>query len=150
MAPLDRIRSIFDGLYRFSCEHPQYFALMFVDRSVPKVTRYYERFAFARKMKQHLLDQVQACIDAGEFPRSVPPMVAVRVLSTSVLGVAMMRVSERLGPDENLDDLAVDALEVAIAGLKSGVALRTPAPPCLVDDETSISPAGAVASADDQ
>lgn len=30
MPPLDRIRSIFRGLYRFSCEHPQYFALMFV------------------------------------------------------------------------------------------------------------------------
>jgi AcrR family transcriptional regulator len=149
MAPLDRIRSIFHGLYRFSCEHPQYFALMFMDRSVPKVTRYYERFAFARQMKQHLLDRVQECIEAGEFPRSVPPLVAVRVLSTSVLGVAMVRVSERIGPDENVDDLAVDALEVAIAGLKSGVALRAPAPACLIDDETRTSPAGAVASAND-
>jgi AcrR family transcriptional regulator len=147
MPPLDRIRSIFRGLYRFSCEHPQYFALMFVDRSVPMVTRYYERFAFARQMKQHLIDQVQECIEAGEFPRSVPPSVAFRVLSTSVLGVAMMRLSERLGPEEHADDLAFDALEVAIAGLKSGVALRTPGSPCLID-ETDTPPAGAVARAD--
>jgi hypothetical protein len=136
------------GIYRFSCEHPQYFALMFVDRSVPKVTRYYERFAFARQMKQQLIDQVQECIEAGEFPRSVPPPVAFRVLSTSVLGVAMMRLSERLGPDENADDLASDALEVAIAGLKSGVVLRTTASSCLIDDETDRPPVGAGAPAD--
>ena len=148
MPPLDRIRSIFRGLYRFSCEHPQYFALMFVDRSVPKVSRHYERFAFAREMKQHLLEHVQECIEAGEFPRSLPPMVASRVLSTSVLGVAMMRLSERLAPEENADDLAFDALEVAIAGLKSGIALRTAAGPCLIDDETEISSAGAVAPED--
>ena len=75
----------------------------------------------------------------GRVPAGrVPPSVAFRVLSTSVLGVAMMRLSDRLGPDENADDLARDALDVAIAGLKSGVALRTPAPrarstttPCL-------------------
>ncbi len=155
MPPLDRIRSIFRGLYRFSCEHPQYFALMFVDRSVPKVTQHYERFAFVRQMKQHLIDQVQECIEAGELPRSVAPSIAFRVLSTSVLGVAMMRLSERLGPDENADDLAFDALEVAIAGLKSGVALRTAASPCLIDDQTDIAhsaPAaltGAVAPTDD-
>ena len=39
------------GVYQFSCEHPQYFALMFVDRSVPRVSREYERFAFAREVK---------------------------------------------------------------------------------------------------
>ena len=42
---------IFWRLYQFSREHPQYFALMFVDRSVPRISREYERFAFAREMK---------------------------------------------------------------------------------------------------
>ncbi len=72
-------------------------------------------------------------------------MVASRVLITGVLGVAMMRLSDRLAPDENADDLARDVLDVTIAGLKSGVALRTAAGPCLIDDETEISSAGAVA-----
>src|ERR1700751_5990019 len=36
---LDRIRSIFWRLYECSREHPQYFALMFVDRSVPRISR---------------------------------------------------------------------------------------------------------------
>ena len=46
-------------LYEFSREHPQYFALMFVDRSVPRISREYERFAFAREMKQHIVEQLQ-------------------------------------------------------------------------------------------
>src|SRR5213080_292174 len=34
LPPIERIRAIFSRLYRYSSEHPQYFALMFVDRSV--------------------------------------------------------------------------------------------------------------------
>src|SRR6476646_3519921 len=49
--PLDRIRGIFWRLYEFSREHPQYFDLMFVDRAVPRISREYERFSFARDMK---------------------------------------------------------------------------------------------------
>src|SRR3954451_1001921 len=45
LPPLERIRTIFWRLYQFSVEHPQYFALMFVDRTVPQITRDYERFA---------------------------------------------------------------------------------------------------------
>src|SRR3954469_14027848 len=50
LAPVERLRAIFWGFYQFSCKHPQYFALMFVDRSVPRVGREYERFSFAREM----------------------------------------------------------------------------------------------------
>src|SRR5213080_1865033 len=32
LPPLERIRAIFSRLYQYSREHPQYFALMFVDR----------------------------------------------------------------------------------------------------------------------
>jgi AcrR family transcriptional regulator len=128
--PLDRIRSVFHGLYRFSVEQPQYFALMFVDRSVPKILQHYERFGFVRALKQELIDQVQECIDAGEFPAHVDPNIAFRLLSSSVMGVALMRLVERLGPEENGADLAHDALEVAIAGLKSGISLRAHTSPC--------------------
>src|SRR6185295_17423267 len=40
---LEDIRYRFSQLYEFSREHPQYFALMFVDRSVPRISREYER-----------------------------------------------------------------------------------------------------------
>jgi AcrR family transcriptional regulator len=45
--PLDRVRAVFWRLFQFSREQPEYFALMFVERSVPRISREYERFAFA-------------------------------------------------------------------------------------------------------
>src|SRR5207237_4351836 len=101
--PLERIRSIFRRLYEFSREHPQYFALMFVDRSVPRVSREYERFAFAREMKARLVEDIRACIEAGEFSISLDPSIAMRTLMVGLLGVAMLRLSDRLAPGENAD-----------------------------------------------
>src|SRR5206468_4181154 len=81
LAPLDRVRAIFWRLYEFSCQQPQYFALMFVDRSVPRISREYERFAFAREMKARLADQIQACIDAKIFAPTLKPMAGFRMLT---------------------------------------------------------------------
>jgi AcrR family transcriptional regulator len=125
LPPLDRIRAMFWRLYEFSRDHPQYFALMFVDRVVPRITREYERFAFVREMKARLAAQMQECIAAKVIPATVNPVVAVRVLSMGLLGVAVMRLSDRLGPGENADDLAHDVLDVLIAGLQSGIQLRS-------------------------
>src|SRR5262245_32866694 len=43
---LDLVREICWRIYQFSLDQPQYFALMFLDRSVPRINREYERFAF--------------------------------------------------------------------------------------------------------
>jgi len=93
---LERVRAVFWRLYEFSRDQPQYFALMFVERSVPRISREYERFAFAREMKQHIVEDLQACIDAGELPRTLNPTVAMRALTVGVLGVAVLRLGERL------------------------------------------------------
>ncbi len=135
LPPLDRIREMFWRLYRFSCDQPQYFALMFVDRTVPRVSREYERLGFAREIKTHMLAEVQQCIDTGVFPATVPPMVAFRMLTTGLLGVAVMRLSDRLGPAENADNLARDVLNVTLAGLQTGVALRSMSDPCPVESK---------------
>src|SRR5437868_5544969 len=108
LAPLDRIRAIFTRLYEYSREYPQYFALMFVDRSVPRISREYQRFSFAREIREQLLPEVRECIAAGVFKPDLQPEVAFRVLTMGILGVAVMRLSERLGPTENADDLAKD------------------------------------------
>jgi AcrR family transcriptional regulator len=141
LPPLERIRAIFTRLYQYSLEHPEYFALMFVDRSVPRISREYERFAFAREIKEHLISQVQQCIDQGVFAADLQPGVAFRLLTTGILGVAVMRLSERLGPGENADDLARDVLDVTIAGLQAGVALRSHPAPCPIA-EADEAPAG--------
>ena len=124
--PLDRIRAVFWRVYEFSREQPQYFALMFVERSVPRISREYERFAFAREMKQHIIEELRACIDAGDLPRTVDPHIAMRALMVGMLGVALLNLSERLLPGENADLLAADVLNLTLAGLRSGVALQSP------------------------
>jgi len=123
---LDRIRAVFWRVYEFSREQPQYFALMFVERSVPRISREYERFAFAREMKQQIIEELRACIDAGDLPRSVDPHLAMRALMVGMLGVALLNLSERLLPGENADLLAADVLNLTLAGLRSGVALQSP------------------------
>jgi len=124
--PIERVRASFWRLYEFSREQPQYFALMFVERSVPRISREYERFAFAREGKQQILEQLRACIDAGDLPPSVDPMFAMRALMVGVLGVALVNLSERLLPGENADLLAADVLNLTLAGLRSGVVLQSP------------------------
>jgi AcrR family transcriptional regulator len=142
LAPLERIREIFWRLYEFSRHHPQYFELMFVDRSVPRISQAYERFAFAREMKAHLVAQVQSCIDAGDLPSHLNANVVFRVLTMGLLGAAMMRLSDRLGPGENAEALARDVLTVMIRGLQSGAALESTFVECLPEQ----APADAKAS----
>jgi AcrR family transcriptional regulator len=134
LAPVERVRANFWRLYEFSREQPQYFALMFVDRSVPRISREYERFAFAREMKAHAVEGIQACIDAGEFPRSLDPAVAMRTLLVGLLGVAVMALSERLAPGESADDLASDVLNLTLAGLKSGLVLKSRGLDCPLEE----------------
>ena len=134
--PLDDIRAMFWRLYQYSVEHPQYFALMFVDRSVPRISKEYERFAFAREMKAHLVSQIERCIEQGALPSGLDAGVAMRLLMTGLLGIAVMRLSDRLAPEENAEDLARDVLDVTIAGLQAGLPLRSRShfAPCLGED----------------
>jgi AcrR family transcriptional regulator len=144
LEPLERIRAIFWRLYEFSRQHPQYFELMFVDRSVPRISQAYERFAFARQMKARLVAQIQRCIDDGVLPSHLNASVVFRVLTMGLLGAAMMGLSDRLGPGENAETLARDVLTVMFKGLQSGAALES----TFVDIEglPEEAPAGAKAS----
>ena len=125
LAPLDRVRNLVWQLYEFSREHPQYFALMFIDRSVPRISREYERFAFAHERKQHIIATLQACVDAGELPKGLNTAVAMRALMVGVVGVAVLQLSDRLGPGEDPDLLAADVLNLTLAGLGADVVLQS-------------------------
>src|SRR5262245_2954221 len=73
LPPLEHVRAVFWRLYEFSRQQPEYFALMFIDRSVPRISREYERFAFAREMKRNIAEELQRCVDAGDLPATVKP-----------------------------------------------------------------------------
>lgn len=134
--PLEGIREFFWRFYVFSREHPQYFALMFVDRSVPRITREYERFNFAREVKSSLITHVESAVRAGALPATIAPDVMFRVLSSALIGVAVLRMSDRLAPGEDADALARDVLDVTLAGLQSGPPLRSPSVRCALDEQT--------------
>lgn len=125
LPPMDRVREIFWRFYMFSREHPEYFALMFVDRSVPRISREYERFTFARDMKNVLVSHVEAAVRAGSLPAHVAPDSMFRVLSAALIGVAVLRMSDRLAPGDDADALARDVLDVTLAGLQASPPLRS-------------------------
>jgi AcrR family transcriptional regulator len=127
--PLDDIRAAAWRFYEFSKVQPQYFALVFLDRRVPRIGREYERFAFMSDLKSRLRAQMQRCIDSGIFPVSVDAEVGLRLLWAPILGIAALRLSERLAP-EDADDLILDAIDTTIAGLRAGAPSRArPSPP---------------------
>ena len=118
---LAAIRQGFLRYYQFSRTHPEYFELMFVDRSVPKISKEWERFGFVQQMIGEVCAVIQRGIDQGVFPAGMDPQVAFHILWAAVHGPAVVAVCDRLAPDEDPDALARDTLEAAIAGLRAGV-----------------------------
>jgi AcrR family transcriptional regulator len=135
LPPVERLQALFWHFYQFSCAHPQHFALMFLDQSVPRITHVYERFAFAREMKHKFFGQIQHCIDEGALPKTVPPNVVFRLFIAGLMGIAAMRLSDRLTPGEDPDALARDVLNVMIAGLRAGTPVQSRPVGCLLDAE---------------
>src|SRR2546423_6070815 len=88
LEPLERITAMLWRFYEFSRSQPQYFELMFVDRSVPRISQAYERFAFARDMKARLVGHIQACIDSGALPAHLNATVVFRLLTMGLFGGA--------------------------------------------------------------
>ena len=68
---------------------------------------------------------MQACVDAGDLPKGLNTSVAMRALMVGIVGVAVLRLSDRLGPGEDADLLATDVLNLTLAGLRSDVALQS-------------------------
>jgi AcrR family transcriptional regulator len=122
--PLEDIRATAWGLYEFSRRQPQYFALVFLDRRVPRIGKEYERFSFLSEMRARLRSLMQRCIDEGIVPSSLDATATLRLVLAPVFGIVVLRMSERLGPDENPDELARAAIDTAIAGLTAGGAAR--------------------------
>jgi AcrR family transcriptional regulator len=119
--PVDCIRAGFWHLYEFSKQHPAYYALMFVDRAVPRISRDWDRFGFVREMRRQIAELIQNAIDSGDFPPAVTPELVFRVLSAAIHGVAVIRLCERIHPGEDIDALARDTLEAALTGLRAGI-----------------------------
>lgn len=120
---IDAIRDAFWKVYEFSKSHPEYYALMFVDRSVPRISQDWERFGFVRETKSNVAAFIQEAIDAGDFPPDTDPHIVFSVLLAGIQGTAIARLCDRLVPGEDADGIARAALEAALTGLRTGFSI---------------------------
>lgn len=119
--PLEDVRANWWAFYEFSQEQPAYFQLMFVDRSVPRVTEQWEGFELLQQMLGNAVAAIQRAIDAGQLPATLSPNVAMHMLWAALIGPAVVSIRHRLASGEDYDALARDVLNATIAGLQAGV-----------------------------
>jgi AcrR family transcriptional regulator len=131
---IEALRRAFWTLYEFSRTHPEYFALMFLDRSVPRISQHWERFAFVGEMKERLSRMIARAVEEGELPRGTNPHAVFRILSAAVVGAAALQLCRRLAPGEDPDALARDTLEATLTGLRTGFSSSFHPDPCEVPD----------------
>ena len=123
--PVDAIRANFWRYYEFSKEHPEYFALMFLDRSVPQISKNWSRFGFVGEMRHEMIVRIQQAIESGAFPAGTEPNAVFRVLLTSLHGAATLKACDRLADPQNADALARITLDTALMGLRAGSGITT-------------------------
>ena len=130
------------AFYQFSKDQREFFHLMFVDRSVPAITEQWQGFDILQQMMARVAGRIQRSIDAGRFPATLRPEVALHVLWAALTGPAVLGCTCRLAPGEDCDALARDVLDTTLAGLAAGTPLSfVPSPAC----PTVASPTGVVA-----
>ncbi|MEO8678024.1 MAG: TetR/AcrR family transcriptional regulator [Vicinamibacterales bacterium] len=131
--PVEDVRNCWWAFYEFSKEQPEFFELMFVDRSVPRITQQWEGFEFLQQLLTNAVTCIQKAIDAGGFPATLNPHVAMHILWGALIGPAVVGIRHRLSSGEDYDALARDVLATTIAGLQTGV--KTTFVPCECADE---------------
>jgi AcrR family transcriptional regulator len=127
--PADTLREMFWRYYQFSKDHPEYFALMFLDRSVPKIRDNWERFGFIGELKHETRARIAHAIAAGAVPGGTSSHAVFRLLLTAAHGAAALRLCDRLAPGEDADALARATIDAVILGLKGGAGRNLPDPP---------------------
>jgi AcrR family transcriptional regulator len=115
--PLEQLRWRFWRYYEFSKAHPEYFALLFVDRaSLAHDQMLYHRLLSGAETARC----VGACVDAGLFPQGTDPREVVPILLCAVHGAAVFGL-RRGRPKFPVDAAAARTLGLAIDGIRAGL-----------------------------
>ena len=85
--PIGAIRAMFWRYYEFSKEHPEYFALMFLDRSVPRISKNWSRFGFVSEGSTLMVARIRLP-DAQAHSRGARRIVLVTVVVLALGGAA--------------------------------------------------------------
>jgi AcrR family transcriptional regulator len=128
--PFERLRRGLWAFYEFSKTHPEYFELMFIDRSVPSLSEEFQRFEFFVETTARAEADIAACIERGQFSRGLNPAAALHILWVAMLGPATIGLGRRLAPGEDPDALAHDILESTLAGFTTNIGTTFVASDC--------------------
>lgn len=121
--PLEDLKSIFVHYYQFTRTHPEYFTLMYVDPSTPRVNPRNEALA---RMSAETGDRVRRCIDKGVFPPEATT-VASGLMWSAVHGAAVLRQLQEVAPAQNFEMLAMAGVDLIVAAIRAGLLPNTPA-----------------------
>lgn len=116
--PLERLRSVILGVYDFAKLYPEYYYLLFLDRSTPRLKMESLR-AYTGPMRPHVREILDECIDAGELEPGLDAWTVYNVIWTSMHGLASQFVCDRLPPLDP-DKYARVIADLVMAGLKGG------------------------------
>jgi len=116
--PLERLRYVIWGVYDFAKSYPEYFYLLYLDRSTPGLKLESLR-AYTGSMRPHIREILDECIEAGELKRGLDTWSVYNVIWTSMQGIASQYVCDRLPPADP-DKYARVMVDLVIAGLKGG------------------------------
>ena len=116
--PLERLRYVILGVFDFAKQYPEYFYLLYLDRSTPRLKLDSLR-AYTSSMRPHIREILDECIEAGELERGLDEWTVYNVIWTSMQGVASQYVCDRLPPVDP-DNYARIMADLVIAGLKGG------------------------------
>jgi AcrR family transcriptional regulator len=119
-SPIERLRHFFWGVYDFAKLYPEYFYLMFLDRSTPRAPRQSPALRVVREMYAHVGALLDDCVEAGDVTPGLDARTVYNVLVSSMHGVAALYVCDRLAEGTDPDALARAVLDTAIAGIRSG------------------------------
>ncbi|MEQ1757879.1 MAG: TetR/AcrR family transcriptional regulator [Vicinamibacterales bacterium] len=117
--PMARVRAAIWEFYEFSKAQPEYFELMFTDRSVPSLNQDFHRLTFFHELLTRLEGDILTCVERGQFSSGVEPGAAMHVLWAGMLGAASINLARRLAPGEDPDALAHDVLEAVLSGFST-------------------------------
>jgi AcrR family transcriptional regulator len=136
--PLARLRAGLWAFYEFSKSHPQYFELMFLDRSVPTLSQDFQRFEFFQETTARAEADIRACIELGRFAGTLNAAAALHVLWVGMLGAATIGMAQRLAPGEDPDALAHDLLESMLSGFTTNLRSTFVASECAFHAATEV------------
>jgi AcrR family transcriptional regulator len=121
-SPLERLRHFFWGVFDFAKLYPEYFYLIFLDRSAPRLKPDSPGLRIVGRTYPRMRDMLEDCIAAGELRPDLDPATVYLVMTSAIHGVAAQYVCNRL-PEGivDADRYAHVIVDLAMSGLQAGV-----------------------------